>query len=192
MSFWGEICVHSAFFMAFLALFYFTFVTYIQSAGLVNDLFNIVESQLLITATFTTPAKVQALSNSINSSLEEAAQEIPPVDSQNKKIAMYVGIVVGITSSLLLGLGIYLQYASGGSIYELLMSNLIVLVFIAVSEFAIVGLFLRNFVEIDQEFAVGITSVQLDAAGGGGVPDTCNFVNEFLETIFPASVVNAI
>jgi hypothetical protein len=178
--------------MAFLALFYFTFVTYIQSAGLVNDLFNIVESQLLITAAFTTPAKVQALSNSINSSLEEAAQEIPPVDSQNKKIAMYVGIVVGITSSLLLGLGIYLQYASGGSIYELLMSNLIVLVFIAVSEFAIVGLFLRNFVEIDQEFAVGITSVQLDAAGGGGVPDTCNFVNEFLETIFPASVVNAI
>jgi hypothetical protein len=188
MSFWGEICVHTSFFIIFLTTFYFTFVTYIQSEGLVNDFFKMINPQLITTAAFKSPSQVEALGTAVGNTMEKAAQAMPPVDANNKTIAMYVGIVVGIVSAGLLALGIYLQYISGGSITELLISNLIVLGFIAISEFIIVGLFLRNFVEINQQFVAGMVAVQFDSRLSGN--HNCKFVADFLQTILPDFISN--
>jgi hypothetical protein len=187
MSFLAEILVHTSFFAAFLTGFYFLFVTYIQTQSLDSDLFNVFEPYIINSAIWSDPSKVHdvlgqldgVVSNIESSSdFNEANNDIL---EKNKNISNKVALYVGIICPLLFIFGILIEYFSGGSIYDLLISNIIVIVFIAVSELFIVGVFLRNFIEIDNDF---INAIPVANATNR----SCNFVEDFLQQHIPSFI----
>lgn len=184
MSFWTEVTMHSALFLGFLTGFYFLFVTNIQTESLVNDLVNVAKQNLTLKAAFSTP-------DQINTAISQIDNELPGIQSSlqqsiqdnNQQILKIVSIVVGTIVPVLFISSFLIHGWYGGSISDLLISNFIVLLFIAISEFIIVGIFLRNFIEIDAEFIGGIVPAT------SGEHNQCNFVKEFLYETLPTPIV---
>lgn len=183
MSFWADVCTHTSFFIIFLAIFYFTFVTYIQTESLSTDLFNIIQTNFNTSMAFSTSDNLNKISQEINSKLASVESTIPPPKTNNATIILVVEIVVGILGPVLLLLGLYLQYINNESITDLLVSNIVVILFIAVSELFIVGMFLRNFIEIDSKFISAI----IPAVNSQYYK--CDFVAGFLDTFLPSGLV---
>ena len=166
MSFYAEVLMHTAFFMGFLPIFYFTFVAPIQLGSLVNDLFEIIEPALTTTTVLSTPGQLTQLNTSISNDFATGQQDPSIIASEqsllsnNSKTTKTLTLIVGIVAPIFFILAILIQYYSGGSISNLFLSNLIVLGFIAASEYAIVGLFLKNFIEIDSDYMKAIYASQ--------------------------------
>lgn len=83
------------------------------------------------------------------------------IQSTNASILQTVSVVIGIVAPILFLSGIYLALISGVDMVEFAISNLIVMTFIAMSEFAIVGFFFSQFVEIDPYFVKASLGKQL-------------------------------
>jgi hypothetical protein len=181
MSFWAEILVHTSFFAAFLTGFYFIFVTYIQRVSLTNDLFNAFQPNIINSAVWSDPSKINDALGQLDEIINKAessqgfTQDEAQIEFQNKQISTNIAIIMGVVCPILLIAGLLLEYYSGGSIYDLLISNLIVIGFIAASEFFIVGVFMKNFIEIDANF---ISAAPLSS-------DYHDFVYEFLQQVLP-------
>lgn len=186
-SFWGEVCVHSGFFMLFLLLFYFTYVLFIQNQAFVNDLWGLIQEPIETLKLFD-PSGVAQLGQKLKQIDASAMMGGSGWESQNNAIRTNVMIIMPSIAAVLIILGFFLQYHAGGSLFEMLLSNLIVLGFIAVTEFGIVGLFLSNFVEIDKEFvkAMLLYNVTTENAFGG----QCDFVGQFLNSVLPSFLIN--
>jgi hypothetical protein len=99
-------------------------------------------------------------------------------------ILQNISIIIGVLAPILLLAGIGLQYYNGDSITELLVSNVIVIMFIAASEFFIVGVFMKNFIEIDSSFVSAIPVV----SNRTNSRYNCNYVKEFANSAFPPSI----
>lgn len=186
MNFWAEVLMHTALFMGFLPFFYFVFVAPIQVSSLVNDLFEIIQPSLTTGVVLSQPYNVLELRNSITQDFElgkedptfqKASQEM---NDKNKKTLDVLVLIVSITAPLLFIASIVLQYFSGGNVYHLLISNIIVLGFIAASEFAIVGLFLKNFMEIDSDYLKAIYASQYVQPEHSRCQNVQNFINSIL------------
>jgi hypothetical protein len=186
MSFLADVLAHTSFFMAFLVGFYFLYVTKIQVNSLINDLFDIIKDQIT-TVDLISPNLNSVISDAIDAMSFDSDSEETDIDNNNK-IIKKTAITVGILAPLLLGIAIWLQYSNGGSIFDLLLGNLIVICFIACAEFAIVGIFMSSFVEIDKDFVKAIFRYWLneDAPGRGDSSDyICNFQTTFEKNILP-------
>lgn len=70
---------------------------------------------------------------------------------------------------------------------EFAISNLIVITFIAMSEFAIVGLFFSQFVELDSYFVKASLAKRMTYTSNYG---DCFYVSNWLQGILPASIYN--
>jgi hypothetical protein len=178
-SFWADVLAHSAFFIGFLPIFYFTYVVPVQSNALANDFFGLVKDSLTSISLASNPIIKREIDESIQAvaTKEESNPILSKLTKDNPTIFKWTMVFVGLTVPILLGLATYLQYSSGGSVFDLFLSNFIVLAFIAISEFAIVGIFVSNFVEIDKDFVKGV----LFNATFSSYTRTydCNFVYEF-------------
>jgi hypothetical protein len=184
MSFLADVLAHSSFFMAFLVGFYFLYVTKIQVNALVNDLFTIIKDPLT-NVDLLTPNLKSVISDAIGSISLDSDPKLQKTMSKNPSIVKYTAITVGILAPLLLAIAIWLQYSSGGSIFDLLLGNLIVIFFIACAEFAIVGIFMGSFVEIDKDFVKSVLSLRLASQESEMM---CNFVYKFIVSTFPSFV----
>jgi hypothetical protein len=187
MSFLAEILVHTSFFAAFLTGFYFLFVTYIQTQSLDSDLFNVFEPYIINSAIWSDPSKVHDVLGQLDGIVSniESSSDFNKANNdileKNKNISNKVTLYVGIICPLLFIFGVLIEYFSGGSVYDLLISNIIVIVFIAVSELFIVGVFLRNFIEIDNDF---INAIPVANASNR----SCNFVEDFIQQHIPSFI----
>lgn len=187
MSFLAEILVHTSFFAAFLTVFYFLFVTYIQTQSLDSDLFNVFEPYIINSAIWSDPSKVHDVLGELDGVVSniESSSDFNKANNNilenNKNISNQVALYVGIICPLLFIFGILIEYFSGGSVYDLLISNIIVIVFIAISEFFIVGIFLRNFIEIDNDFINAIPVAN-------STNRSCNFVEDFIQQHIPSFI----
>ena len=190
MSFWADILTHTSFFSAFLTGFYFLFVTNVQQDSIVNDFFGMLKPNIMSNSAVSKPyeisemiSDVQNTKNQINSNsdLDTANQHF---NSKNPLILQNISIIIGVLAPILLLAGIGLQYYNGDSITELLLSNVIVIIFIAASEFFIVGVFMRNFIEIDSSFVSAIPVV----SNRTNSRYNCNYVKEFANSEFPPSI----
>jgi hypothetical protein len=185
MSFLAEILVHTSFFGAFLTGFYFLFVKYIQSQSLISDLFNNYEQYITNSAIWSDPSKVQDVLGQLDgvvSNIESSSdfnEANASITAKNDYILSRVTISVGIICPFLFITGILIEYYSGGSVYDLLISNIIVIVFIAASEFFLVGIFLRNFIEIDSDF---INAIPVASHSDRYL---CTFVDDFKQQVLP-------
>lgn len=114
---------------------------------------------------------------------EELSDFSNQTKADNDKTKRTVAIICGVVAPFLVITGIFLEWYSGGNVLTFLISNLIVLGFIAASEFAIVGLFLRNFVEIDIDF---IKAIFANSLANPGPWYTCKYSRNFLESLMPS------
>jgi hypothetical protein len=177
-SFWADVLAHSAFFIGFLPIFYFTYVAPVQSNALTNDIFDLLKDQLTDLSLALNPnvkAELDAQLQKAEPQLE-ANPGLSALTANNPTILKWTLVVVCLVVPIFLGLAGYLEYQSGGSIYDLFLGNFIVLAFIAVSEFAIVGLFVSNFIEIDKDF---VKATIFKRSFSESDPYSCRFVYKF-------------
>jgi len=188
MSFLTDVLAHTGFFMAFLPIFFFFYVSPVQLSSLKKDVFNIFKPDTATAAMVVNPNlgfKFPDLVSSVATSMEnnQGIQTFAAnTAASNKKIVTIAVSVFASVAAVLIITAFSLQFSWGESMLELLVSNLIVLAFIVVSEFAIVGVFLSNFIEIDDGFVKG--------AVGNAVNDGyCgNYVGQFLQSILPSFI----
>jgi hypothetical protein len=185
-SFWGDVCAHSGLFLIFLVTFYFTFVVYVQSNALADDTFRLLKdgltSVVLATDADTRSAIVQALQQFEGTA--DPTRWLPdwvlPTNATVKQVAMATCYGLG---SVLLVLGLGLEWTHGGSVWDMLLGNMIVLAFLAGSEFAIVGLFVASFVEVNKDTITAILYKQGTQQIGNTL--NCRFVEQFAYARFP-------
>ena len=153
-----------------------------------ESLFNVFEPYIINSAIWSDPSKVNDILGQLDSVLSniESSSDFNQVNNdiltKNKKISNNIALYVGIICPLLFIFGLLIEYFSGGSVYDLLISNIIVIAFIAVSELFIVGVFLRNFIEIDNDF---ISAIPVASSTNNR---SCNFVEDFIREHIPSFI----
>lgn len=185
MSFLADVLAHSALFMAFLPVFFFFYVGPVQTDSLVNDAFNIISPLIGDVAKIVNPLfgynvtddLIEGGSNLLTYELQDETQSL---QQGNQTVLMYLGIVVGILAPTMFISACILEYNHGGNVPLFIVSNLIVLTFIAAAEFAIVGIFLSQFIEIDSTVVKQILTAELEAPNY----HQCLFVREFMKKTF--------
>lgn len=151
--FWVEVLVHTAFFLFFLPIFYFEYVAPLQSYSVVSDIFDIVQPEFLDIALLNSLNSTQNLTTAVNTATDVFKLEITDEFSAvNKTIKLNAYLTCELIGFGFLCTGLGLAYYYELNIMELLLTNMIVLSFIVISEFFIVGAFFKNFKEIDADF----------------------------------------
>ena len=190
-SFWADVLAHSAFFIGFLPIFYFTYVVPVQGNALTNDFFELIKDQLTDISLNTSPnvkAEIEQGIQTAETQLESNTR-LERLTQKNPTVVKWTSVFVGLVVPTLLGVAVYLEYRAGGSIWDLFLGNFIVLAFIAISEFAIIGLFVSNFVEVDKDF-VKATLFKGLYSPAEPYYDECNFVGEFVADKFGKSIAD--
>jgi len=205
MSFWTDVLAHTGLFIGFLPIFFFLYVSPNMIDSLVNDITSIIKPELTNYALLTSLNNTSILNNTVKT-LNSNVQDIPAMDTfmskytrKNADILLYTAITCGVMSFLLLVLAVFLEYRNGGNITEFLLANIIVLCFIMISEFAIVGIFFRNFVVLDGDF-IKATYVQMQLTpysptiqpSGQKWDSRCDYMTRLLYSIFPSSILKSL
>lgn len=186
MSFFTEVLTHTSFFMLFLPFFFFFYVSGVQSKSFTKDLFNSIKpainsSGILINKDSDinfTQVTTELANVAINS--EYAQTETSHILTNNKNTILIASLVFGLSGAFFLAIALFIHYRNGESIKDLLLSNIITLAFIIMSEFVIVGVFLPNFVEMNDEFINGVL--------GGGI--CLDYVYDFLQKTLTPTLLN--
>lgn len=191
MSFLSDVLIHTSLFLAFLTLFFFTFVTFIQTQSLINDMFEMFKQILQVKIAFSTPDQLTTFLNQIDESISKLQSTVDNKDvDNNAKITLYASIIISVLCAILFSAGIFVHWINNENFYELFISNIIVLLFIAASELFIVGVFLYNFIEIDSDFLVSIVPYTNETGPSNPNGDPCEFVQTYLRSILPSFLVN--
>lgn len=188
MSFLSELCMHTALFIGFLTGFYYLYIVVIQTESLTNDLYHILRRRIVDKAVYSSPSQLATQLSQIDVAMENIKNSNINIRNNNEHITLIVTIVTSMVCPILVLLSIFIHWYNNESIMELIVSNLIVLFFIAASEFTIVGVFLYYFTQITDDFIQAI--VPHENAGNSGGKKECDFVSQFLYTLFPASILN--
>ena len=171
----SEVMLHAATFIIFLMIFFFTFVCWVQKKAMVRDILAMIRGTIgqppISTAgtEFNTPSAMQ---------LE--------IDKLNDKVLIIVHTLVpGLVLALIVGA----YFVAPSCFWHSVTNALWSLPFIAVAEFTIVGAFMYNYVELDQQTIVQIAS---NFVGGGKGTKDCNYVENELATFLPRSIVDVL
>ena len=199
MDFWIDVLIHTSFFLFFLPVFYFFYVAPLQSYSIIDDLFEIVQPDLVNFSLMTSLNDTKTLNKVIeliaglstnNDSISDATSYIR---DRNTVVYNLTNIICYTIAGFLFCLGIILAYLNNSDIFNILLSNVIVLSFIIVSEFAIVGLFFKNFKEINGGFIKATISqfLLLPYTPSSSPNDSyyydrrCDYAGRFMDGILP-------
>jgi hypothetical protein len=189
MVFLSHLLAHAAIFIGFLPFLYFIYVGPSQTLDLGEQFFNLIKPNLTTFAVVSNPGGLKSLNNLINDGIENTANTLPDtMQESNKKIFNYTIIISSVTVFVFFTIAILLEYLAGNSILEFMISNLIVLAFVAASEFAIVGIFLRSFIVLDSDYFKGITVVQLEDMKWSN----CKNVSKLIQDLLPSFIADRI
>lgn len=201
IEFWIEIIAHTSLFLLFLPIFYFYYVAPLQSYALIDDIFDIIQPELVdmtLLSNLNDTRNLNKVIDLLNSNLSEnqtisnAANDIKNTNAkifQNTNAIFYTLGCVLFASSI--GLSVYYNI----SLVELALSSIIVLIFIIINEFAIVGLFFKNFKEIDSNFVKAIfisnflRGTPIPAIVGDMNFTRCNFTVQYFQRVLPPSIL---
>ena len=198
MDFWIDILVHTSFFLFFLPIFYFYFVAPLQSYSVVDDLVEIIKPELVSYALIKSLNDPQNLNKIFNMVSEMSSQNsdindlINSLDEDNSQIFYLTNYIVYGIGGLFLLIGLIMAFLNNSSIFDIIISNLIILSFIIISEFAIVGLFFKNFKEVNGNF-IKATIIQAITDRNAYVTyPQCDYSGKFLRSLLPLWLVNLI
>ena len=198
MNFWAETFFHIAVFSAVLPILYFGYVGPSQNQRLSDDLFHIAKPELgdygLVTGTVDITS-ITALMNTISGINLDLSQTQTNYSKKNSKISLAVIFAFGLGIPVLIGSAITIEYYYGTSVYQLLISNLIFACFIIISEFAIVSLFLNNYIILDAEFLKSNSSQYFSKppiSWKHDIEAPCDYTGRFMKQTFPSFITNAL
>ena len=191
--FWIDVCLHTAFFLAFLPVFYFEFVAPMQSYTVIDDIFGIIQPEFLNIALLTSLTNPQNLTKAVDlfnielAENEQLGSDLDTLMSKNAQTKLRSYFWCEFTAVVLFIVGISMALWYNQNVFDLVLTNLIVLGFIAVSEFTIVGLFFKNFKEVDSDFVKATLAQAFAESGPTVVPSEmkCNYTDRLVGSIFP-------
>uniref|UniRef100_A0A6C0AHV8 Uncharacterized protein n=1 Tax=viral metagenome TaxID=1070528 RepID=A0A6C0AHV8_9ZZZZ len=160
-----ELLMHCAFFLIFLTTFYFTYVGYIQNISLVKEISSL-GNEYVSLGKVDKSGKPQFTNDS---------------SEENQRIVTYVGVSVGLISALFIGLAITLSILTNHSVFELIVSNLITISFIAVTDIVILSIF-GLFQVLQKTFMTGLLG---KIASGQSQSIKCDMMKTTVERMFP-------
>ena len=188
VSILSDILFHSALVLAALLIVYFFYVVNLQNETVVDNIFNILQPNLdLLSFYIQSEAQYNTFANSLQSLESYISQNIPSFMSKlvsqnqteiNRNILIAAYVIAGLGIPILLAGSLFLEHASGGNVYNSIITNTIVFLFILASEFTIVAVFFKNFTLIDGEFIMA-SIVASDSVSN------CNYVYNYLHSILP-------
>jgi hypothetical protein len=185
MLFFIEVLSHVCFFTVFLTVFYVTYVGYIQQKSMVSEFVDLLRQSFQFLVILFPPNLINFIreiilgtQSDIDSILDNLVQQ---ETGENQKIL--TPVFIGVFSGAIIGLFIsfFVTAWYGYSVDELIITNLISLSFVAVTDFIIVALY-GQFRMLDTQYLSGLFAVK----ASGGVPD-CNVVENTLFKMFPQS-----
>lgn len=145
--------MHLSFFLIFLTTFYMTFVIYIQNLSLANELKGVSKTIIEILGISLPPGQLQDLETALNT-------YTPPetsTSSDNQEVTRQLAIGVGVITSIAIIVSLIMAYVLNKSIIELIYTNLITIVFIAITDIIILSIF-GSFDLLQSTFLVGIAT----------------------------------
>jgi hypothetical protein len=191
--FWVEVLVHTAFFLFFLPIFYFEYVAPLQSYSVISDLFDIVQPELLDVALINSINSTRNITTAVNTAFDIIKSDddvllfFDNTLELNRQIKLNTYITCEFLGFFCLSIGIIITFYYGKSITDLLLTNLIVLIFIIISEFFIVGAFFKNFRELDADFMKAVIAKAWSNKGKiypHGVSQ-CDYTDDFFIGMLP-------
>jgi hypothetical protein len=193
IEFWIEIIAHTSLFLIFLPIFYFYYVVPLQSYTMVDDLFQIIQPELVDLTLLSTLNdtrnlnKVIELLNSKTQENEELSQEIGSIQSKNAHIFQITNAIFYTLGCVLFATAIGLSIYYDKSLIEMILSSIIVLSFIMISEFAIVGLFFKNFKQLNANFVKATVAQNLVNTVEWW--ESCDYTYDYFSTWVPSSIL---
>jgi len=198
MNFWAEVLMHIASFMSVLPILYFGFVAPQQTNKAATDLFVSAKPELTdyaIVSGNTDTGNVSSLIQQISSLNfdSQLSEESAKIIEDNKGVVLGVGVIFGLCIPLLIAFSVIIEYYYGHNVFELLISNLIFISFVILSEFLIVGIFLNNYVELDGSYLKSVAMIQFNSNGYPWVDPNihgawCKFSRTFTQSLIPQSL----
>lgn len=133
----------------FLTIFYFTYVSHVEES--------IAKEQIeLLVDDFTSdlqllPAQDRELlkQNLKNVKRQNMSSQDQEMEEHNKKVVSDALTALVILNVIGIGIAYYLSYKYEFSFWEILKHNLIVLIFIALTEFIFLNVFVRNYISVE-------------------------------------------
>lgn len=177
-----EILIHSSFFLAFLTVFYMTFFVFVQNMKLSKEISDMFEQfgYINLIGSFSSRNELQNLKNEIQNYNIDAS----PVD--NSKLIYFVTIIVSSVCCVLIGISFIICYFQGINIIQLVYTNLITIMFIAITDIFIV-LFFSVFKVIQPGFLFGIILSGNQFSSNGIQSSDCEkILRDGLDEVFPA------
>jgi hypothetical protein len=191
MNFLIDIFMHTGLFVITIPLFYFYFVTTTVNSAITDNIVAIAKQRIQQTKINTALKKtdVQNIFNALNQQLVSTLSDFSIAFTDlNKLIKTIAFSVTGLISVSCLIIGISLCLMYNVSIYKTLISNLIVLSFILLSEFLIVIFFLNKLELIDGDFLQATLIYSLysnpDTVGKRYASVQC----EYMSKVFPLNL----
>ena len=185
MLFFVEVLSHICFFTVFLTVFYVTYVGYIQQKSMVNEFLDLLRQSFQFLIILFPPTLITAIKDILTGTQSDVDsilnQLVEQEAGQNKQLLtpVFIGVFSGALVGLLISFFVTAWY--GYSVDELIITNLISLSFVAITDFIIVALY-GQFRMLDTQYLSGLFAVK----ASGGVPN-CNVVETTLFNMFPES-----
>lgn len=188
VSILSDILFHSALVLGALLIVYFFYVINVQNEAVVDNIFNILQPNLdSLSLYIQSEDQYNTFANSLQSIESYISQNIPSFMSKlvsqnqseiNRNVLIAAYVLAGLGIPILIGGALFLEYKSGGNVYDSIITNTIVFLFILASEFTIVSVFFKNFTLIDGEFIMA----SIVASDGS---NRCNYVYNYLHGMLP-------
>ena len=148
MSVAAEVMMHTAMFLAFICVFFFTFVVNMQQRSVISDLRNLVQQYVgLYTLT---QAGAEAWPG-MRQQLEQQTVENDPSPT-NGAIILGISIGVPLIVAVLVAASLWMTWRHKESIRDMVLSSFIVLLFCAAAEFILIGGFVLQMTSISDPF----------------------------------------
>lgn len=148
-----SILVHIILVSVFLSIFFFTYATKIES-NIVQSQSRQIVKEIVGDVTILLPKNVSEDVASVVETIQtpDMAEDDKKATQTNnelkRKVALFIGVwfLVGIT------IGLFISHAYGFSFSEIVRHSLIILFFVALTEYVFLDYFVRNYISIDTNY----------------------------------------
>jgi hypothetical protein len=152
-----NVILHVVFISSFIGLFFFTYGAIVEEAIVKKQTQDIIKSFTQDMNALMTPEQKSSMKILTNASLQspDMQQQDAQVEDDNKNLIMlsvkYIGILFLIATAVIVAL-IYFTEFTFKDLGTLLIKNLIILSFVALTEFSFLTYIVQNYIDIDANY----------------------------------------